>query len=412
MKVRISDISKVRRGASPRPIGDPKYFGGNVGWVRISDVTSSKKYLQKTEQYLSPIGEKLSVRVDKGDLIMSICATLGKPILVDMAACIHDGFVKFYDLKDVDTEYLYYALQNIEQFIQGSGQAGTQKNLNTGIVENYELFFPKTKKEQTKIAQILSSIDKSIEKTESLIAKYQRIKTGLMHDLLTKGIDKNGIIRNEKSYKFKAINRLKVPKEWDIKQIISTTYLKARIGWQGLKASEFIEDGPYLVTGTDFKDGEINWDTCYHVSEERYREAEYIHLQNGDLVITKDGTIGKTAIIKNCPMKAVLNSGVFVLRCNDGSYLNEFLYYILNSNYFFDFLFQTQGGSTINHLYQREFEKFCFPCPSINEQRKILSVLVKINENHKNEQNKLSKLIAIKNGVMQDLLTGKVKLNT
>jgi type I restriction enzyme S subunit len=343
---------------------------------------------------------------------MSICATLGKPILVDMAACIHDGFVKFYDLKDVDTEYLYYALLNIEQFIQGSGQAGTQKNLNTGIVENYELFFPKTKKEQTKIAQILSSIDKSIEKTESLIAKYQRIKTGLMHDLLTKGIDKNGIIRNEKSYKFKAINRLKVPKEWDIKQIISTTYLKAWIGWQGLKAIEFIEDGPYLVTGTDFKDGEINWDTCYHVSEERYREAEYIHLQNGDLVITKDGTIGKTAIIKNCPMKAVLNSGVFVLRCNDGSYLNEFLYYILNSNYFFDFLFQTQGGSTINHLYQREFEKFFFPCPSINEQRKILSVLVKINENHKNEQNKLSKLIAIKNGVMQDLLTGKVKLNT
>jgi len=111
----IAEFAKVRRGASPRPIDDPKWFGGDVGWVRIIDVTRSRKYLRSTEQYLSPLGEAKSVRVDKGDLIMSICATIGRPVIVDMPACIHDGFVQFYDIQGADTEYLYYALQHAEE---------------------------------------------------------------------------------------------------------------------------------------------------------------------------------------------------------------------------------------------------------------------------------------------------------
>src|SRR5208337_5618771 len=94
---RICDFAKVRRGASPRPIDDPKWFGGETGCVRIVDVTRSGRYLRSTEQYLSPIGVSRSVRVDKGDLIMSICATIGRPVIIDMPACIHDGFVQFYD---------------------------------------------------------------------------------------------------------------------------------------------------------------------------------------------------------------------------------------------------------------------------------------------------------------------------
>lgn len=94
---KIGELAKVRRGASPRPIDDPKYFGGEVGWVRIVDVSASRKYLQTTSQYVSPLGESLSVRVDKGDLIMSIAGTVGRPILIDIPACIHDGFVHLYD---------------------------------------------------------------------------------------------------------------------------------------------------------------------------------------------------------------------------------------------------------------------------------------------------------------------------
>src|SRR5262245_60455006 len=94
---------------------------------------------------------------------------------------------------------------------------------------------------------------------------------------------------------------------WPTTTIARSAYLRGRIGWQGLRASEFIEEGPFLVTGTDFVGGRINWDSCYHVSEKRYAEAEYIHLKDEDVLVTKDGTIGKVALVENCPEQAVLN---------------------------------------------------------------------------------------------------------
>jgi type I restriction enzyme, S subunit len=159
---RIGSFAKVRRGASPRPIDDPKYFGGKVGWVRIADVTASNKYLRTTTQYVSELGEKNSVRVDKGDLIMSICGTIGRPVIVDMPACIHDGFVQLYDIEDSDTEFLYYSLQFAEEALGAKGQSGTQTNLNTSIVSEFEVFHP-PRREQESIASVLSCIDRAIQ---------------------------------------------------------------------------------------------------------------------------------------------------------------------------------------------------------------------------------------------------------
>jgi len=185
-----------------------------------------------------------------------------------------------------------------------------------------------------------------------------------------------------------------------------STYIKGRIGWQGLKASEFLEEGPYLVTGTDFLNGDVIWDTCYHISESRFKEASYIHLQNDDLLITKDGTIGKVAYVKNCPSKAVLNSGIFLVRCIDNSYLHKFLFYVLNSEHFIKFLLDNQGGSTIKHLYQRSFVKFSFNAPiDLNEQKKITEILSELDKGILQTEQLITKYKNIKRGLMQDLLT-------
>ncbi len=169
-------------------------------------------------------------------------------------------------------------------------------------------------------------------------------------------------------------------------------------------------EGPYLVTGTDLVDGIVNWSTSFHIGELRFQEAPSIHLKDGDLLITKDGTIGKTAVVEQCPEKATLNSGIFLMRCKDGSYHNKFLYYLLNTELFFAFLRKTQGGSTINHLYQREFEWFTFPIPSIPEQVKIIETLEAQERMIDSEQQHFSKLKTIKQGLMQDLLTGKKRV--
>jgi type I restriction enzyme S subunit len=185
---------------------------------------------------------------------------------------------------------------------------------------------------------------------------------------------------------------------------MKSSYLKGRIGWQGLKASEFVPDGPYLITGTDFENGRVEWDRCYHVSQERYDEATPIHIKNGDILITKDGTIGKVAYVQDCPEQAVLNSGIFLLRCADGSYDNRFMYHVLLSPLFEAFLRENLAGSTIDHLYQNVFERFEFPLPSHNEQRAITRILDGANDAILWSRLLVAKLRAIEDGMLQDLL--------
>ena len=183
---KLSEIASIQRGASPRPIEDPKWFddGSNVGWVRISDVTKSVKYLNYTVQQLSEDGIRNSRFVSRGKLIMSICATVGRPIITNIDVCIHDGFVVFNKLK-IDQEYLYNYLTYIETDWSKNGQTGSQMNLNTNLINSTSIPFPCDITEQKKIAQIISDIDAEIQALLLKLKKYKSLKEGIMHDLLT-----------------------------------------------------------------------------------------------------------------------------------------------------------------------------------------------------------------------------------
>lgn len=127
----------------------------------------------------------------------------------------------------------------------------------------------------------------------------------------------------------------KIPEHWKVKRLKFNTYIKARVGWHGLRSDEFsYSDGVYCVTGTDFYNGEINWDNCYRVSEERFNEAPYIHLKEDDLLVTKDGTIGKLALVKNLKERATLNSGIFVVRADNKDFDTHFMFWALQSPIF------------------------------------------------------------------------------
>ena len=183
---RLGEIAKIYRGASPRPIEDPKWFNAysNIGWVRISDVTKSAKYLFNTTQNLSEQGVKQSRFVKQENLIMSICATVGKPVITKIDVCIHDGFVIFENPK-LDLEYLYYYLSSIEKSWSKNGQTGSQMNLNTKIIEIEMISFPRNHKEQQAIATVLSDRDAEIVALEQRRDKTRALKQGMMQELLT-----------------------------------------------------------------------------------------------------------------------------------------------------------------------------------------------------------------------------------
>lgn len=166
-----------------------------------------------------------------------------------------------------------------------------------------------------------------------------------------------------------------IPQSWDIKRIKYLASLKGRIGWQGLTSDEYIDEGPYLITGVDFKDGGIDWESCVHISEKRWAEAPDIHIKNGDLLITKDGTVGKVAIVSGLNDKASLNSGVLLVRTQE-NFDKRFLFWVLQSEEFWTwFSLKNAGNSTIIHLYQGDFAEFSYTFPKLNEQQKIAAFL-------------------------------------
>lgn len=186
--------------------------------------------------------------------------------------------------------------------------------------------------------------------------------------------------------------------------LIDCFTLRARIGWQGLRSDEFKTEGAYLVTGTDFHNGRVDWDDCYHVTEERYKQDKGIQLHEHDLLITKDGTIGKTAVVIDCPEKATLNSGVFVVRAINNEVVPEFLHYILHSRWFDLFVRNVLTGSTIKHLNQEKFYKFEFEAPDVPTQKKIVSVLESIDDVIDKTRELIQKYSNIKSGLIQALL--------
>ncbi|OXJ21297.1 restriction endonuclease subunit S [Burkholderia sp. AU6039] len=280
-------------------------------------------------------------------------------------------------------------------FMLAGRQTTNLASINKTSLGQFPVPLPSTKAEQKAIAEALSDINSLIENLSLLLAKKRQIKQGAMQELLT--------------------GRKRLPGftgEWGARVLGQSASLKARIGWQGLTTKEYLDSGDFfLVTGTEIHDGEINWDECKHVDAVRYKQDVNIQLQMDDVLVTKDGTIGKVGIVAELPKPATLNSGVFVIRPISKAFHPRFFYYLLCSSVFSDFLEQLAAGSTISHLYQKDFVKFAFRLPPTeDEQKAIARALTDMDADVSAIGAKLSKARKLKQGMMQELLTGRIRL--
>ncbi len=413
----IDEIAKVRRGASPRPIGDPKYFGGEVGWVRISDVTRSSRFLRETEQYVSPLGESLSVRVNPGELIMSICGTLGRPIIVDMPACIHDGFVQFSSLRDADTVYLYYALQHAESAFNGMGQPGTQTNLNTGLVGRHQIFAPKIEK-QRRIAEILSTTDEAIEQTEALIAKCQQIKAGLMHDLFTRGVTSDGQLRPTRAQApqlYRNDPRFGwIPKGWEVARLkdkaqAGKSHIKTGPFGTSLKGEHWVQHGHPVITIGALGEGELLPEGLLFVSPATALRLHDYQLTVGDVVFSRVADVGRSAVIEEEHAGWIMSSNLMRISLNPCLVEPHYL----QSQFASDLRLKAQIRTNVNSggrdvANGQILNRLLFVWPPHDEQILALSRMQALDLYRRTLISRAAKLRAQKQGLMQDLLTGRV----
>ncbi|PWX12333.1 restriction endonuclease subunit S [Clostridium perfringens] len=408
--LRLDELANIKRGASPRPISDSKWFTNekNVGWIRISDVTNTKKFLNATEQYLSEEGIAKSRIVNKGDLIMSICATVGKPIILNMLACIHDGFVLFDNLNNnlINTQYLFYLLQKKEEEFKNMGQIGTQANLNTNIVGRTVISLPRLN-EQEKIVKILSTVDKQIENTEKLIQKNQELKKGLMQQLLTKGIGHT---------EFKKTEIGNIPKVWKIVKLseISAKYKNSIVDGpfgSNLKTDDYTENGVLVMQSSYITNGKFELKDAKYISQDKANELERSKVKAGDILMAKIGAnFGMAEIIPKDFQYGILSSNSLKIDLDSDVALNELYIYILK--YYKDKKFIDKLASTTAQpaLSLKEIKNLKVPLFSINEQKKIALILLKLDEKIEQYKNKKEKIKDIKKGLMQQLFTGNIRV--
>lgn len=202
-----------------------------------------------------------------------------------------------------------------------------------------------------------------------------------------------------------------IPGHWETMRLKYQYRLHGRIGWQGLTTSDRIDYGPYLITGIDFINGKVDFTNSYCISEERWEEAYKIQVNNGDLLITKDGTIGKVAIVEGLDRKASLNSGIMLIEAI--SKVNKkFMYWVLLSDLFYKwFNIINVGVSTILHLYQKDFYDFAYTLPPLKEQEQIVSYLDKkcsqVDQIISSKEKLLIEMEAYKKSLIYETVTGK-----
>lgn len=329
--------------------------------------------------------------------------------------CVSPVYYVFKEKEDNDLHFFNYIMQTT-QFQRelrkyANGILEIRLRVSSDDILKRMIAVPKCG-EQKRIAAYLDEqcrkIDEIIADIQNQIDTLEDYKKSVISEAVTKGLDPDVAMKDS------CITHIdSIPSHWKTLKLKYASTLKGRIGWQGLRTEEYRDEGPYLVTGTDFNKGYINWNSCVHVSKERFEQDKNIQIQENDLLITKDGTIGKIAMAKECPTEVSLNSGVFIVRNNRKyKYIDKFFYYIILSKQFsLWFELAQHGNSTIKHLTQENFYEFTFAYPPIVEQTQIVNFLddkcKKIDSIIENKKAQLETIENYKKSLIYEYVTGK-----
>ncbi len=382
---------RITRGASPRPIDSPVWFDArsSVGWVRISDLTRSGRYLMETTQRLSEAGIRNSRPVPSGSLIMSICATVGRPIETRIDVCIHDGFVVF-DQPAVHQSFLYHVLAALEPTWSKRGQTGSQMNLNTGLINGCLIPLPTTNAEQRAIAEALSDVDGLLGGLDQLIAKKRDLKQAAMQQLLTGEARLPGFHG-----------------EWEVKRLGSVADV--------LKGSALSKS---LVSASGARPcilyGELFTTYGFVISEVvgRTNSSEGTPSISGDVLMPGSTTTTGADLATASALLSgdvALGGDIIIIRRKDQDYDPIFLAYYLTQTRRHEIAELTQG-ITIHHLYGKDVKTLSLRLPLHPEQTAIAEVLTEMDAELATLERRREKTRALKQAMMQELLTGKTRL--
>ncbi len=371
----LGEVAFLKRGKfTPRPRNNPIFYGGDIPFVQTGDVTNSNGKIMEYTQTLNEGGLAVSALFKKGTILMTIAANIGYTGILQIDMACPDSLVAIDGLEKIDNVFLNYYFSFKRQELDNLSTSGTQKNLNIELLKPFKILLPPTFAEQTAIATTLSDTDQYITHLEKLIAKKRNIKQGAMQELL------------------------RAKEGWVVKKLTDVVdYIHGKA-----HERDIVEDGKYIVVNSKFisTDGEVIKSSNVNNCPAR---------RNDILTVLSDLPNGKA--LAKCYYVVednifAVNQRICIWRTKGAK--PKFLFYLLNRNQYFLAL---DDGLSQTHILNHHIEKCQIAIPkSLDEQTRIATILSDMDSEITTLETKLSKAQSIKQGMMQQLLTGKIRL--
>lgn len=415
---RLRFVCEFRNGYTPSKANSDFWEDGTIPWYRMEDIRDSGRRLNEAKQYVTEEAVKGGGLFEAGSFILATTATIGEHAMLIVDSLANQRFTNLKIRKSLtqtlDKEFFFYYLYVIDDFCKSSTRTATFPAMNMEDLRNFGVAIPPLE-EQIKIVDYIGNkceaIDKVIATQRRRVALLGELKQSIITQAVTRGLNPDAPLRPS------GIDWIgEVPEHWEIKRLKFECSLSGRIGWNGLKSDEFRElSYAYLVTGQDFNGPNVVWSKCYQIEQWRYEEDPFIQLNNGDILITKAGTIGKIAMVNNLDKPACLNSGIFVMKQKYNAFIQKYLYWLLLSSILKRFNDYNSGGqTTIQHLYQNVFENMPLVIPPLSEQETIAEYLDKkcsaIDKSIAKAEREIELLTELKQSIITEAVTGKIKV--
>lgn len=399
---KIGDITEIKTGGTPSKDNEEYWSNGNIPWMVSGDI--NKKIVREVNGKITNLGmEKSAAKLLPPKTVMIALngqgKTKGTVAYLETEVTCNQSLAGFIPNDKYNSKYLYYNLQSRYLEIRNLVGDEARNGLSLGLLRDIYVPLP-SYEEQQKIAEILSTVDSQIDYTDKLIEKTKELKKGLMQRLLTKGI-------GHKEFKMTEIGE--IPMEWEIREISDiTSFIGSGVTPKGGE-KVYVNEGVSFIRSQNVLVNKLSTEDIAHISEEVNNKMKRTEVFEGDLLLNITGaSIGRCALVPGEFGKGNVNQHVCILRLNQGC--DKYLIQVMNSSYIKNQIDSFNGGSSREGLNFQQVKKLQVQYPPVKEQEQIAKILSSVDieiEGYENKKNKLEKL---KEGLMQQLLIGKIKV--
>ncbi len=402
---RLTDLAEYINGYAFKP---EDWGKDGLPIIRIEQL---KNPLASTDFFSGKIPEKLIIQ--NGDLLFSWSASLFLKIWQHGSAALNQHLFKVVEKENVDRFFLKAFIEFYLPELTAASHGSTMKHITRKELERFSSLFPLSLIEQSKIAEVLATVDQAIEQTEALIAKQQRIKTGLMQDLLTRGIDEHGQLRTEQTHAFKNSSLGRIPVEWEVATLGSVADISAGITLGKTHEGPDTVELPYLRVA-NVQDGFLDLSELKTIRIPKNHLEKYA-LEVGDVLMNEGGDfdkLGRGAVWEGQVPLCMHQNHVFKVRPHKNKLASNFLAAVSASPYGKSFFMMASKQSTnLASINSTQLKAFPLPLPTHDEQIRIQSHFKRLDGALQGSQAELKKQKSLKTALMQDLLTGRKRVN-